>query len=168
MAQHHQIGPTFPQPGSPHVSKGTMQPRLRRLYELWRKTKGKDDVPRLSRLSAGEIREWLPNLAIIAVRHEGEYVYRYYGQTFVEEFGVDMTGLDLDSLPASQRAIIGHEYDHAVMNERPTWRVYSGEFNGEIVTYERLILPFSKIGRSVTSLLVAAYESANDGVFEIL
>ena len=151
----------------PVVSRLTMQPALRQLYELWGKLKGSGDIPMLAKMPVEMLRKWLPNLAIIAVRQDQDYVYRYYGQTFVEAFGVDMTGLNLDSLPASQRLILEHEYEYVCARGKPTWRVYSGEFFGEIMTYERLILPFAKTGPAVSTLMIAAYAVKNDGLFDI-
>lgn len=147
----------------PVISRLTMQPNLRSLYELWGKVKGAGNVPLLSKVPIDR----LPNLAIIAVRQDNDYVYRYYGQTFVETFGVDMTGLNLESLPDTQRNILEHEYDYVRTRSKPTWRVYSGEFFGSIMTYERLILPFAKQGDTVSTLMVAAYEVKNDGLFGI-
>jgi hypothetical protein len=151
----------------PVISRLTMQPNLRSLCELWGKVKGAGNVPLLSKVPIDRLRDWLPNLAIIAVRQDNDYVYRYYGQTFVETFGVDMTGLNLESLPDTQRNILEHEYDYVRTRSKPTWRVYSGEFFGSIMTYERLILPFAKQGDTVSTLMVAAYEVKNDGLFDI-
>jgi hypothetical protein len=151
----------------PVISRLTMQPDLRTLYELWGKVKGANKVPQLAKIPVERLRDWLPNLAIIAIRQGNDYVYRYYGQTFVETFGVDMTGLNLDSLPASQRTILEHEYEYVRSRSKPTWRIYSGEFFGEIMTYERLILPFAKQNDVVSTLMVAAYEVKNDGLFDI-
>jgi len=151
----------------PVVSRLSMNPALRELHDLWVKLKGAGMIPLLSKVPVEMLREWLPNLAIIAVRQDNDYVYRYYGQTFVEAFGVDMTGLNLDSLPDTQRHILESEYEYVRARAKPTWRVYSGEFFGEIITYERLILPFAKSGSTVNTLMVAAYEVRNDGLFEI-
>lgn len=151
----------------PVVSRLTMQPALRQLYDLWGKLRGTGDLPLLAKMPVDVLRNWLPNLAIIAVQRDQDYVYRYYGQTFVEAFGTDMTGLNLDSLPASQRNILEHEYEYVCERHKPTWRVYSGEFFGEIMTYERLILPFTKTGTGVNTLMIAAYEVKNDGLFDI-
>ncbi len=151
----------------PVISRLTMQPNLRTLYELWGKVKGSNKVPLLSKVPIERLRDWLPNLAIIAIRQGNDYVYRYYGQTFVEAFGVDMTGLNLESLPASQRTVLEHEYEYVRTRSKPTWRIYSGEFFGEIMTYERLILPFAKQNDVVSTPMVAAYEVKNDGLFDI-
>jgi hypothetical protein len=104
----------------PVISRLTMQPNLRTLYELWGKVKGSNKVPLLSKVPIERLRDWLPNLAIIAIRQGNDYVYRYYGQTFVEAFGVDMTGLNLESLPASQRTVLEHEYEYVRTRSKPT------------------------------------------------
>ncbi|MDA1310813.1 MAG: PAS domain-containing protein [Proteobacteria bacterium] len=151
----------------PVISRLSMQPNLRQIYDLWAKMKGAGTLPLLAKMPTERLREWLPNLAIIAVRQDNDYIYRYYGQTFVEAFGVDMTGLNLDSLPHSQRTILEQEYDYVRTRSKPSWRIYSGEFFGAITTYERLILPFAKSGGTVSTLMVAAYEVKNDGLFDI-
>jgi hypothetical protein len=151
----------------PVVNRATMQPRLRALHEVWHKWRGTANVPMFTRLNAEVIKPWLPNVAIVAVKADSNYVYRYYGQSFVEAFSVDMTGLDLMALPDAQRDILWHEYEYVRTRGRPTWRLYSGDFDGTIVTYERLILPFTKESRNVDALLIAAYEVTNEGVFEI-
>ncbi len=151
----------------PVVNRVSMQPKLRDLYDYWGRLRRGEQIPSIIRLLPEDLEIWLPNIAILAVRREQGFVYRYYGQTFVEAFGIDMTGLDLERLPESQRQILKHEYDYVVRRKKPTWRVYSGEFFGNIETYERLILPFSKGDGQVSTLVVAAYEVKNEGIFDV-
>jgi len=153
----------------PVIQYGAMQPRLRELYAFWedRKRRAEGKIPSILRVHAESLAPWLSNLVIMTVRREGEFVYRYYPKTFVEQFGVDMSGKLTTELPDAQRALLEHEYDYVRQKKRPTWRVYSGEFENEIVTWERLILPFAADGETIDTLLVGVYEAKNAGLFEI-
>jgi hypothetical protein len=153
----------------PVIQYGAMQPRLRELYAFWddRRTRAHGKLPSILRVHAESLTPWLSNLVIMTVRREGEFAYRYYPKTFVEQFGVDMSGKLTTELPDAQRALLEHEYDYVCQKKRPTWRVYSGEFENEIVTWERLILPFAGDGEVIDTLLVGVYEAKNAGLFEI-
>ena len=143
-----------------------MQPKLKALFGYWEQRRGGRDLPSLATIDARGLKPWLNHLIIVQVRQEG-FTYRYYGSSFIEAFGVDMEGLGLDMLPPTQRAILQHEYEYVRSRKRPTWRLYSGDFDGEIVTWERLILPLSGDGTEVDTLLVAAYEVKDDGIFDV-
>ncbi|MBM3531560.1 MAG: PAS domain-containing protein [Alphaproteobacteria bacterium] len=153
----------------PVIQYGAMQPRLRELYAFWddRRQRSGGKLPSILRVHAESLTPWLSNLVIMTVRREGEFAYRYYPKTFVEQFGVDMSGKLTTELPDAQRALLEHEYDYVRQKRRPTWRVYSGEFDNEIVTWERLILPFAADGEAIDTLLVGVYEAKNAGLFEI-
>jgi hypothetical protein len=152
----------------PFIQYAAMQPKLRDLYAFWdEKVAARGHMPSIARIHPEALKPWLPNLIIITIKQEGQYVYRYYGNSFIEAFGIDMMGKATVDLPESQRALIEHEYEYVRTRKRPAWRVYSGDFDGEIMTWERLILPLSADGEIVDTLLVAVYEAKNAGVFDI-
>jgi hypothetical protein len=153
----------------PVIQYGAMQPRLRELYAFWddRRQRAGGKIPSILKVHAESLTPWLSNLVIMTVRREGEFAYRYYPKTFIEQFGVDMSGKLTTELPDAQRALLEHEYDYVCQKKRPTWRVYTGEFDNEIITWERLILPFAADGETIDTLLVGVYEAKNAGLFEI-
>jgi len=152
----------------PVIQYGAMQPRLRELYAFWEDRKrAAGGLPSIMRLHADRLTPWLDNLIIITIKREGEFVYRYYPKSFVEQFGVDMSGKATTSLPEAQRTLLETEYDYVRQRKRPTWRIYSGDFDGEIVTWERLLLPFAADGETVDTLMVGVYEAKHAGMFEI-
>ena len=154
----------------PIIQYGAMQPRLRELYAFWDERRRRSDgkLPSILRVHAESLTPWRNNLVIMTVRREGEFVYRYYPKSFGDQFGVDMSGKQTTELPEAQRALLEHEYDYVRQKKRPTWRVYTGEFDNEIVTWERLILPFATDGEAIDTLMIGVYEAKNAGLFEIV
>ncbi|GAB4179805.1 MAG: hypothetical protein OHK0024_18210 [Thalassobaculales bacterium] len=145
-----------------------LHPRLRELFQYWDEKRGLRRMPMMREMSPGVLKPFLPNLLIIGVQADGDFVYHYYGTSFSDAFGVNMAGRSIDALPEAQRTLIRHEYDYVRLQRRPTWRIYSGDFDGRIVTWERLIVPLAgPDGQSVSTLLVGAYEAVNDGIFDI-
>ena len=141
-----------------HIIKEVLHPTLLGLYEVWEAQRGEQPMPTWDDIAKLDLKRWRDNLVVIEVVGREKYVYRYYGAKFVELFGKDMTGRTLDGLPDEQKALIEFEYEYARSRRRPTWRVYSGDFDGDIVTWQRLILPISSDGEAVDTLLVGAYE----------
>src|SRR3546814_10546172 len=45
---------------------------------------------------------WLGNLMLVERKDDGDYIYRLYGSTFVNQFKVDMTGKQVSGLPEKQ------------------------------------------------------------------
>ena len=150
----------------PIIQRNQMQQKLKDLFAYWEKRRLGRDMPTLATIDPPGLKPWLDNLIIIQVKKE-EVTYRYYGASFVEAFGVDMEGLGLEILPKAQRTLLQQEYDYVRERKKPTWRLYSGDFDGEIVTWERLILPVSARDNEVDTILVAAYEVRNEGIFDV-
>jgi hypothetical protein len=148
------------------ISPRMLQPALQELYEYWRRKAGDRPMPAMREVNPASLKPWLSNLLIIGVRAD-KFHYHYYGASFIDAFGVNMSGRTIESLPEAQRTLIQHEYDYVRTRKMPTWRIYSGEFDGRILTWERLILPLSSDGQAVDSMLVGVYERENDGMFEV-
>lgn len=147
-----------------------VHPKLRGLYDFWNDSRGDAEAPVSQVIDPASLVNWLPNTLIISCMATPsgvrEYVYRYYGTAFEKAFGVDMEGKNIKNLQKEQQDLIRREYDRTCERKRPTWRLYSGEFKGKLVTWERLILPFVKSpDEDVSYLLVGAYESNADGMF---
>jgi hypothetical protein len=149
------------------IAASVIQPQLRELFDWWTKRRGDRTMPTMRELNPAVLKPWLPNLLIIGVKEESQFIYHYYGSSFIDAFGTNMAGRTIDSLPEAQRDLIRHEYDYVCQRKRPTWRVYSGDFDGEIVTWERLILPFGNEHGQVVTLVVGVYEMKNVGLFEV-
>jgi diguanylate cyclase (GGDEF)-like protein len=94
--------------------------------------------------------------------------YRHYGRAFVAHFGADLTGrvidmLPTDILPADRRGMLAFEYTFARQVQRPLWRSYTARFgNGEIQTWQRLVLPAGG-GRLVVGAYRDDIENEADG-----
>jgi hypothetical protein len=145
-----------------HIIKDVLHPTLLGLYEAWEARRVGAALPTWAAITEADLKRWYDNLVVIEVVDEvgggDAYVYRHYGAKFVELFGKDLTGFTLDGLPEDQKALITFEYEYARSRRRPTWRVYSGDFDGEIITWQRLILPVSSDGETIDLLLVGAYQ----------
>jgi len=149
------------------ISPRTLHPKLQELYAYWQRKAGDRPMPALRELNPATLKPWLANLLIIGVREESKFHYHYYGAGFIDAFGVNMSGRTIDSLPEAQRTLIQHEYEYVRARKAPTWRIYSGEFDGRILTWERLILPVATDGTNVDALLVGVYERENEGMFDV-
>ena len=59
----------------------------------------------------------------------GDYLYRLYGSTFVNQFKVDMTGKRVNELPEKQAELLRSEYDAVVHSGIPMSRRYTATFD---------------------------------------
>lgn len=140
------------------IVRDVMYGKLQELYDAWeRQRPAPDKLPGRPALKVMGLNRFAKNLVMIEVDGDS-YVYRHYGAQFVESFGKDMTGADISTLPDEQMQLIKFEYDHVRKKRGPTWRSYTGDFDGELVTWERLALPISTDGETIDLLIVAAYE----------
>jgi hypothetical protein len=129
---------------------------MRRLYDRWRELHGQGALPSLRRFDPGARAglEWMFTVAVdrtvepglFRVIHVGEALARRLGRPLDDE-PVGLTGAEV---PGSQEAAYrrcvrtcGPCYEHA--------RFALGD--GQPVSFERLLLPFSNDGRTVTHLL---------------
>jgi hypothetical protein len=132
-------------------------PKLLSLYALWLEQCLDGPVPLATMLDPVPLRPWISNLLVMDVVSNDSIVYSYYGRNFADAFG-DKLGLSIDNLPEDQADILRQEYDRVRTKRRPVARVYSADFDGERQSWERLVLPLSDDGESVTKLLVSAYK----------
>lgn len=135
-------------------------PELKRLYQTWLDLCGEGVVPMAVDLDPSVLRPWLDHLVVIKVEPDGRFVYGYYSGTYAETFDGDRVGQSIDALPKDQRDILKREYDQVRKDQCAVSRVYTGLFDGEEQTWERLVLPFLSHQGAVEKMMVAAYRIA--------
>jgi len=136
------------------------------LYDYWaaqRQAAVTGDLPDKQFFGGGEIARWARDLVIMRARGRG-FSYAFYGMSFKQAFGIDMTGAPLDQLPRAEASILNAEYKLVIEQRKPSWRLYTAWFGDELQTWERLTLPLvdHSVARAgvvapVTLLLAAAY-----------
>src|SRR3546814_19640447 len=104
---------------------------------------------------------------LVERKDDGDYIYRLYGSTFVNQFKVDMTGKQVSGLPEKQAELLRTEYDAVVHSRMPMSRRYTATFDYTSRdkrsawqverSWERLALPLTAGGEDVRMLLVAAF-----------
>ena len=157
----------------PPVRPDLTDARLGALYGYWDGKRAQRPMPMRADLDPVEMRAWLGNLVLIDATADGRFVYRLYGTKFVESFGLDMTGRNVDELPADQRERVRSDYEAVRATGQPRARLYTALFDNspsglrpptvkaaqapQVVTWERLVLPLGEPSGGVTMLLVGAY-----------
>ncbi|GEO81649.1 PAS domain-containing protein [Pararhodospirillum oryzae] len=132
-------------------------PDLKRLYQKWVELCDNGEVPMAVDVDPADLRPWLSHMVVIKVDRDGRYVYGYYSNEYAEIFDGDRVGQSIDSLPKEQRDILKREYEQVRVEQMPVARVYTGVFDGEEQTWERLVLPFLSHDGDVEKMMVAAY-----------
>lgn len=133
-------------------------PQLKGLYQFWLSLCQGENLPMAGDLDPSALRPWLDNLVLLDVsRDGGDFVYAYYGRSFSNAFQADTVGKSIGDLPSSQAEILKAEYDRVVQERIPVARVYTADFDGEVQTWERLVLPLFDDRGEVEKLLVAAF-----------
>lgn len=135
-------------------------PELKALYQTWLTLCGDGAVPMAVDLDPSVLRRWLTHLVVIRVEADGTFVYGYYSGEYAEMFDGDRVGQSIDVLPQEQRDILKKEYEQVRQEQSPVSRVYTGLFDGEEQTWERLVLPFLSHQGEVEKMMVAAYRIA--------
>ena len=130
---------------------------LRALLSYWQGLGGDSGLPLSESVDPAELRRWLGHLVVIDVEADGTFVYAYYGEGFEIAFGQNQIGRSIDDLPAPQRHLLRTEYERVRDQAAPVARRYTADFEGQVQTWERLVLPLSGDGETVEKLLVAAY-----------
>ncbi|MEZ5647882.1 MAG: PAS domain-containing protein [Alphaproteobacteria bacterium] len=132
-------------------------PLLKKLFAHWRQFATEEGPPLAGDLEPAELRPWLGNLILIDASEEDRFVYAYYSQAFANTFGEDKAGQSLETVPADQRALLKAEYARVRDEAVPVSRVYTADFKGRTMTWERLALPLADDAGEVAKILVAAY-----------
>lgn len=141
------------------IIRDSLHRSLLNLYEAWDAARGDGPMPTRAALAEFDLEQWRNNLLIIQPTADGGWRYGHYGQTFIERFGLDLTGQTVaTSLEDDQRAKVEFDYEHASSERKAVWRVYKADVDGKPVTWQRLILPVSDDGETVIRLLVGIAE----------
>jgi hypothetical protein len=140
---------------------------LRALYAYWAGKRAGRALPDRADIDPIEMKAWLGNLMLVERLDGGDYLYRLYGSTFVNQFKVDMTGKRVNQLPEKQAEMLRSEYDAVVHSGIPMSRRYTATFDYTSRdkrstwqverSWERLALPLTAGGAEVKMLLVAAF-----------
>ena len=149
--------------GAPQLTLET----LRALYSYWAGKRHGRALPDRADIDPIEMKPWLGNLMLVERKDDGDYLYRLYGSTFVNQFKVDMTGKRVNELPEKQAELLRSEYDAVVHSGIPMSRRYTATFDYTSRdkrstwqverSWERLALPLTAGGPEVKMLLVAAF-----------
>lgn len=149
--------------GAPQLTLET----LRALYSYWAGKRHGRALPDRADIDPIEMKAWLGNLMLVERLDGGDYLYRLYGSTFVNQFKVDMTGKRVNELPEKQAELLRSEYDAVVHSGIPMSRRYTATFDYTSRdkrstwqverSWERLALPLTAGGAEVKMLLVAAF-----------
>lgn len=149
--------------GTPQLTLETLQA----LYAYWAAKRHGRPMPDRADIDPIEMKPWLGNLMLVERRDDGDYVYRLYGSTFVNQFKVDMTGKRVSELPEQQAELLRTEYDAVVHSRMPMSRRYTATFDYTSRdrrsswqverSWERLCLPLTAGSEEVRMLLVAAF-----------
>jgi hypothetical protein len=149
--------------GAPQLTLET----LRALYAYWAGKRHGRALPDRADIDPIEMKAWLGNLMLVERIEDGDYLYRLYGSTFVNQFKVDMTGKRVNGLPEQQADLLRSEYDAVVHSGMPMSRRYTATFDYTSRdkrstwqverSWERLSLPLTAGGDEVRMLLVAAF-----------
>lgn len=138
------------------------QPQLKDLYQFWLSLCEGETLPVAADLDPADLRPWIDNLVVLDVSIDGNaFTYAYYGRSFSNAFNADKIGKSIDDLPGAQADMLKAEYDRVVRERLPTTRVYTADFDGEMQTWERLVLPLFDGEGEVEKLLVCAYQLQN-------
>ncbi|HEV7372502.1 PAS domain-containing protein [Arenibaculum sp.] len=141
-------------------------PKLLGLHAHWLE-RAQGGIPLASDLDPAALRPWLGNLLIMDIGPDGDFVYSYYGQNFAENFRTDRAGQSIAELPDEQRRQLRVEYESVRDLKRPAARLYTAEFDGQTSTWERLVLPLSEDGETVSKILVGAYRIERPSIVAI-
>ena len=149
--------------GTPQLTLETLQA----LYAYWASKRQGRSMHDLADIDPIEMNPCLGNLMLVERRDDGDYVYRLYGSTFVNQFKVDMTGKRVSELPPQQAELLRTEYDAVIHSRMPMSRRYTATFDYTSRdrrsswqverSWERLSLPLTAGGDEVRMLLVAAF-----------
>lgn len=149
--------------GAPQLTLET----LKALYSYWAGKRNGRALPDRADIDPIEMKPWLGNLMLVERKDDGDYLYRLYGSTFVNQFKVDMTGKRVNELPEKQAELLRSEYDAVVHSGIPMSRRYTATFDYTSRdkrstwqverSWERLSLPLTAGGTEVRMLLVAAF-----------
>jgi len=131
--------------------------RLRRLYEYWKKERGKRPLPARNDIDPVELRYLLGHLILLDVLNEPrQFRVRLQGTELERWMGGDLTGKTLDHLASPQLATVADELLAQTVEMRaPCHRLGMQVIDDIPRRFEALVLPLAANGITVNMLLAA-------------
>jgi hypothetical protein len=131
--------------------------RLRRLYDYWKKERGKRPLPARNDIDPVELRYLLGYLVLLDVLDgPRQFRVRLQGTELERWTGRDLTGKTLDQLPSPQlAAVAGELLAQAVAARAPCHRIGVQIIDDLPRRFEALVLPLAADGVAVNMLLAA-------------
>jgi hypothetical protein len=141
------------------VSDFIRSENVRRIYEYWLTKAASDRMPSRQDIKLPELRDLAPQIFIVDVLTGPlQFRFRLFGSHLVELAGQDLTGRILSEDAGNSRANqVYADYKSVVETCQPRFdqRVQVEWLGRRYDSYERIIMPLSQDGQTVTMLLVA-------------
>jgi hypothetical protein len=133
-------------------------PKLQFLFRYWQTRRLGRAMPRRADIDVLDLGSCLGHLVVIDVGEEGtSLTYRLFGTRISSHLGFDPTGHDLMELPRDAEDHLGLPYRMAVEHRAPVYCINRMSRPGRSSRWERLILPLSLDGASVSQLLIGGF-----------
>ncbi len=142
------------------------------LLKFWTRHLGSYRVPLWQAIEAEDLTRFSDNLSFLDVAGDNDnlrFQIRFHGAMVSKVFGAaDCRGKFLyESLPETARPQKLAPYRQAVGSGRPVYTIHDiTDRDGRLVHYERLLLPFSRDGKTVDRILASFEFVCEDGAFE--
>lgn len=138
----------------------TDYPALSALLTLWERKRRGRLAPKRRDFAAEDLHLWFGNLMVIDVVDGGrDFLYRVYGTDIATAYGHDMTNRYSSDFPAPIGEFVLSNYREIVTQMRPMFCEHTPPIDISVYTWQRLILPLSEDGMTVSQILVALYPS---------
>jgi hypothetical protein len=139
--------------------------KLRSLFEFWRPRLEQDRLPRRTDFSPEEFQPWMGNIGIVGVERDPlRFRLRLVGLEIVAYDGADFTGCYLDEVlkPPVDKVVL-RQYEDCAESGRPMAFSYrTSGFRHVEAGIDKLFLPFSDSGETVSHIFVCLYASFID------
>ena len=129
---------------------------LAELYDYWSRIRGARTMPAREDIDPSQIRHLLPLLFMVDVADEiADCRFRLFGTALTIAYGADLTGRTLgDIFLGRERDAIFDKYREAIATGAPVASQHKFRSSrGELVHFERLLLPLSDDPPKVSMLL---------------
>jgi hypothetical protein len=142
------------------------------LLKFWKRHLGSRSVPLWQAVESEDMSHMSSNLSFLDVTGSdgrARFIIRFNGFMIAQVYGLsDCRGKYLDDVIPPARHTKGlAPYHRAVADNCPVYTIYDlTDRNGRLVHYERLLLPFSRGGETVDSILASFEFICEDGAFD--
>lgn len=131
---------------------------LRRLYRYWLDKRGERPWPDRRAIDPAELKEILPNLAIIEIvgaANDPRFRYRLVGTAIVDAYGVDPTGRFVDEMTGAYRDVLLGLLREVAATGRGIYAASAFQLADTGVSTERLFLPLSVGSGTIRQIIVS-------------